>query len=244
MLPADAPLRARLGIAPGRLLESLRGDPDLAALLDRLRGADAEAFASVAPGLVVSLALARGANIGEAMDYGLDWRRKSPFDTVQLVALAGVIDRSRLMKAFDQIAKALPQLGARAERRGDDFQVTYAAGKGARFGIREIDGKAVAYLMGGPLRPDELRRTPRSSNPEAAALYENAGAALRVDFGKLASALRELPQSAYGSGPQSYVARSLVGQVIEPLRTVRLGVAAEAFPDRFGGSIDVELVAP
>ncbi|TMA86947.1 MAG: hypothetical protein E6J65_12065 [Deltaproteobacteria bacterium] len=244
LLPADAPLRARLGIAPGRLLESLRGDPDLAALLDRLRGADAEAFASVAPGLVVSLALARGANIGEAMDYGLDWRRKSPFDTVQLVALAGVIDRSRLMKAFDQIAKALPQLGARAERRGDDFQVTYAAGKGARFGIREIDGKAVAYLMGGPLRPDELRRTPRSSNPEAAALYENAGAALRVDFGKLASALRELPQSAYGSGPQSYVARSLVGQVIEPLRTVRLGVAAEAFPDRFGGSIDVELVAP
>ena len=244
LLPADAPLRARLGIAPGRLLESLRGDPDLAALLDRLGGADAEAFASVAPGLVVSLALARGANIGEAMDYGLDWRRKSPFDTVQLVALAAVIDRTRLMKAFDRIAKALPQLGARAERRGDDFQVTYAAGKGARFGIREIDGKAVAYLMGGPLRPDELRRTPRSSNPEAAALYENAGAALRVDFGKLASALHELPQSAYGSGPQSYVARSLVSQVIEPLRTVRLGVAAEAFPDRVGGSIDVELVAP
>ncbi|HMC34294.1 MAG TPA: hypothetical protein VKH65_07800, partial [Myxococcales bacterium] len=244
LLPADAPLRARLGIAPGRLLESVRGDPDLAALLDRLGGADAEAFASVAPGLVVSLALARGANIGEAMDYGLDWRRKSPFDTVQLVALAAVIDRTRLMKAFDRIAKALPQLGARAERRGDDFQVTYAAGKGARFGIREIDGKAVAYLMGGPLRPDELRRTPRSSNPEAAALYENAGAALRVDFGKLASALHELPQSAYGSGPQSYVARSLVSQVIEPLRTVRLGVAAEAFPDRVGGSIDVELVAP
>ena len=244
LLPADAPLRARLGVAPGRLLESIRGDPDLGALLDRLRGADAEAFASVAPGMAVSLALARGANIGAAMDYGFDWRRKSPFDTVQLVALADVIDRQRLMKAFDQIAKALPQLGARAERRGDDFQVTYAAGKGARFGVREIDGKPVAYLMGGPLRPEELRRTPRSTNPEAAALYQNAGASLRVDFGKLASALRELPEGAYGSGPQSYVARSLVGQVIEPLRTVRLSVAAEAFADRVGGSIDVELVAP
>jgi hypothetical protein len=244
LLPADAPLRARLGVAPGRLLESMRGDPDLAALLDRLRGADAEAFASVAPGVAVSLALARGANIGAAMDYGFDWRRKSPFDTVQLVALAEVIDRERLMKAFGQIAKALPQLGARAERRGDDFQVTYAAGKGARFGVREIDGKAVAYLMGGPLRPEDLRRTPRSTNPEAAALYENAGAALRADFGKLASALRELPEGAYGSGPQSYVARSLVSQVIEPLRTVRLSVTAEAFADRVGGSIDVELVAP
>jgi hypothetical protein len=244
MLPADAPLRARLGIAPGRLLDSVRGAPDLAALLDRLRGADAEAFASVAPGVVISLALARGANIGQAMDYGLDWRRKSPFDTVQLVALADVVDRNRLMKAFEQIAKALPQLGARAERKGDDFQVTYAAGKGARFGVREIDGKTVAYLMGGPLRPEELSRTPRSTNPEAAALYEDAGAALRVDFGKLAVALRELPTSAYGSGPQSYVARSLVSQVIDPLRTVRLSVAAEAFPDRVGGSVDVELVAP
>ena len=43
---------------------------------------------------------------------------------------------------------------------------------------------------------------------------------------------------------QSYVARSLVGQVIEPLRTVRLTLGAEAFPDRIGGTIDVELVAP
>jgi hypothetical protein len=53
-----------------------------------------------------------------------------------------------------------------------------------------------------------------------------------------------MPQSAYGSGPQSYVARSLVGQVIEPLRTVRLTVATEAFGDGVGGSLDVELVAP
>ena len=97
---------------------------------------------------------------------------------------------------------------------------------------------------GGPLRPDELRRTPRSSNPEAAALYENGGAAVRIDFGKLASALRALPDSTYGSGPQSYVARSVVSQVIEPLRTVRVLLAAEAFPERIGGSLDVELVAP
>jgi hypothetical protein len=244
LLPADAPVRARLGVAPARLLEILRGDPDLAALLDRLQGADAEAFASLVPGVAASLGIADGANIAEAMDYGLDWRRKSPFDTVQLVALAEVSDRPRLLRAFARIAKALPELGARVERKGDDFQVTYAAGKGARFGVREIDGKAIAYLLGGPLRPDELRRTPRSGNPEAAALYANGGAAVRVDFGKLASAVRALPDSTYGSGPQSYVARSIVGQVIEPLRTVRVSLAAEAFSDRLGGSIDVELVAP
>jgi hypothetical protein len=244
LLPADAALRARLGIAPARLLESVRGNPEVAALLDRLRGADAEVFAALAPGVAVSLGLARGANIGEAIDYGFDFRRKSPFDTVQLVALAHVSDRPRLTKAFQQIANLLPQLGARAARTGDDFQATYAAGRGARFGVREIEGKPVAYLMGGPLRPDELRGTPRPANLEAAVLYENGGAALRLDFGQLAAALRELPQNAYGSGPQSYVARSLVGQVIEPLRTVRLTLAAEAFPDRLGGSVDMELVSP
>ncbi|HYY51510.1 MAG TPA: hypothetical protein VE755_01500 [Myxococcales bacterium] len=244
LLPADAPLRARLGVAPARLLDSLRGNPDLAAVLDRLHGADAEVFASLATGVAASLGIARGVNVGEAIDYGFDWRRKSPFDTVQLVALAEVTDRPRLIKAFGQIAKALPGLGARVQRTGDDFQATYAAGKGARFGVREIDGKPIAYLLGGPLRPDELRRTPRAANPEAAALYENGGAAVWVDFGKLASALRALPETAYGSGPQAYVARSIVGQVIEPLRTVRLSMAAESFPDRLGGSLDVELVAP
>ena len=244
LLPANAPLRARLGIAPTRLLESVRSFPEIAALLDRLHGADAEVFAALAPGAAVSLGVARDARIGEAVDYGLDWRRKSPFDTVQLVALAQVSDRPRLQKAFDQIARLLPELGARVERSGEDFQVTYAAGRGARFGLREIERKPVAYLLGGPLRPEDLRRTPRPANPDTALLYEDAGAALRVDFGKLAASMRELPPAAYGSGPQSYVARSLVGQVIEPLRTVRLTLAAEALPDRMGGVIDVELVAP
>jgi len=244
LLPADAPVRGRLGVAPARLLESLRADARLAPVLQQLGGADAEAFASVAPGVALSLSLARGADLGPAVDYGLDWRRKSPFDTVQLVALALVSDRPRLVRALDQVAKALPQLGARVERTGDDFQVTYSGGRGARFGIRELEGKPIAYLMGGPLRPDELRRVPRSGNPEAAALYQDGGAALRIDFGKLAAALRELPQAAYGSGPQAYVSRSFVGQVIEPLRTVRVTVAAEAFPDRLGASLDVELVRP
>lgn len=244
LLPPEAPVRGRLGIAPARLLESLRGNPELGPLLARLHGADAEAFASVAPGVAVALMLAKGANLGQAVDYGFDWRVRSPFETVQLVALAEVRDRQRLLRALEQVGKELPALGARVGRSGDDFQVSYPAGKGARFGVREIEGKPIAYLMGGPLRPDELRRTPRAAELPSAVLYADAGAALRVDFGKLAASLRALPQDAYGSGPQAYVSRSFVSQVIEPLRTVRLMLSAEAFPDRLGATLDVELSAP
>jgi hypothetical protein len=130
------------------------------------------------------------------------------------------------------------------ERQGDDFQISYAAGRGARFGVREIDGKPIAYVLGGPLRPDELRSAARSKDPEAAPLYQDGGAAVRVDFGRLAASLRELPESTYGTGPQAYVARSLVSQVIEPLRTLRLSIAAEAFADRLGASVDLQLVPP
>jgi hypothetical protein len=203
-----------------------------------------EAFSALRPGAAVSLSLARDANIGAALDYGFDWRRKSPFDTVQLVALAQVADRPRLLRALEQIAKDLPALGARVARQGDDFQISYAAGRGARFGVREIEGKTIAYVLGGPLRPDELRLQPRGNDPEAAALYQESGAAARIDFGRLAASLHALPDSTYGSGPQAYVARSVVSQVVEPLRTLRVSIAAEAFADRLGASLDVQLVPP
>lgn len=242
LLP-DAPLRARLGVAPAQLLALLRGDPRLAPLIDRLHGLD-EVFASLAPGAALSVGLAKNASIAQAVDYGLDWRRKSPFDTVQLVALAGVADRARLAKALDGIAKQLPALGARAARSGDDFQITYAGGKGARFGVREIEGKLVAYLLGGEVAPQDLHRTPKAANPEGAALSEDAGAAARADFGKLAAQVHALPESTYGTGPQSYVTRSVVAQVIDPLRPLRLMVAVQAQPDSLGASLDVEIAAP
>jgi hypothetical protein len=246
LLPGNAPLRARLGVAPGRLLDLARAQPAVAALLERVKGLDLEKdlFGALQPGVVLSLGLTKAPHLGQAVDYGFDWRRKSPFDTVQLVALAQVADKARLLRAMEALARTLPELGAKAARAGDDFDVTYSGGKGARFGVRAIEGGEIAYLMGGPLRPEELQRTPRGTNPEAAALYDDQGAAARVDFGKLSDALRVLPEGAYGTGPQSYVARSLVGQVIEPLRPVRITVAAQAHPESLEASIDLEIVAP
>jgi hypothetical protein len=237
LLPSDAPVKARLGLSPQELLSAARKDPDLAALLDQLHGADAEALASVAPGVVLSLGVEKTANIGAMVDSGLDFRRRSPFDTVQLVALAQATDAPRLLKALASIAGALPSLGARVERSGDDFQVTYPAGRGPRFGVRQIDGKPVAYLLGGSLKPEDLKRGARGAD----ALWQDPGASVQADFGKLAAAVAALPESAYGSGPQSYVARSLVSQVVEPLRPLRLKLDAQASPDRLGAVLDLEI---
>ncbi|HUJ27291.1 MAG TPA: hypothetical protein VLW85_14805 [Myxococcales bacterium] len=243
LLPPDAPVKMRLGLSPEELLKQARQDAGLAALLDKLGGADAQALASVAPGVAISLGVLPTANIGAAIDNGFDVRKRSPFETVQLVALAQVTDRPRLVKALADIAGKLPQFGARAVRSGDDFRVTYPAGAGPRFGVRDdiqAGGKPVAYLLGGSLKPEDLKPGPRGSD----ALWQDEGASVHADLSRLAAQVAALPETAYGSGPQSYVARSLVSQVIEPLKVLKLKLAAQAYADHFGGTLSVEIAPP
>ncbi|MCA1826639.1 MAG: hypothetical protein ABR567_08170 [Myxococcales bacterium] len=231
LLPGDAPLRMRLGIAPQKLIELI---PD-----DRIRGLiPKDAFDGVKPGFAISIALAQNARLAQALDYGLDWRRKSPFDTIQLVALAEVADEKKVLASMEQIARSLPRIGARAERKGNEFATFYPAGKGPRFGVRG----GLAYVFGGEV--GDLHKTPKAANPEAAALYEDQGLALRADFGKLAAAVHALPEATYGTGPQSYVTRSVVAQVIDPLTPLRVTLDAQAQPDFFGASLDVEIAGP
>jgi hypothetical protein len=240
LLPASAAVKARLGVAAPQLLSVLQKVPQLAPLLEKADLADL--FASLAPGASLSLGVEKTANLAQLIDYGLDWRRKSPFDTVQLVALAQVADANRFSKALDALALRLPSLGAQVVRAGDDFQITYAGGQGARFGQREIEGKRVAYVIGGTLKPEELKSGAADKDPEAAALTQEPGAAARADFGKLYDGIHALPLETFGSGPQSYVARSLVGQVVDPLRPLRLSLGVMANPGSLDASLDLELL--
>jgi hypothetical protein len=147
------------------------------------------------------------------------------------------------VRALDALVPKLPALGAQVTRNGADFQITYAGGKGARFGLREVEGKKVAYVIGGSLQPEDLKRNPADKDPEAAALSQDPGAAARADFGKLYDAVHALPQEAFGSGPQAFVTRSLVGQVVDPLRPLRVSLGVIANPASLDASLDLELLS-
>ncbi|HEY2030230.1 MAG TPA: hypothetical protein VGH20_13580 [Myxococcales bacterium] len=241
LLPQDAPVRARLGVSAPQLLSLVQRVPQVAEILAKID--PTELFASLAPGAALSLGVEKTASLAHLVDYGLDIRKQSPFQTVQLVALAQVADEERFNRALGKLIEELPSVGAKVTRTEGDFQITYSGGKGARFGVREIEGKKVAYVIGGSLDPKDLKRGAPDKNPEAAALIEDPGAAGRADFGKLYDAIHALPSDTYGSGPQSYVTRSLVGQVVDPLRPLRVSIGVLAHPDSIGATLDVEIAA-
>jgi hypothetical protein len=236
-LPRDAPVVVRLGLQPADALREAKQIPELAELLARV-GDDVsnDVAASLLPGTAFSIDLRPGANLGALVDFGfLDWHKRSPLETFQLVALAPVADRSRLERALERTAKALASVGAQATRAAGGWQVRYPAGEGPRFGIRDLGGKPVAYLVGGGIAPEQLGPTVE----RAPVLEQDQGASLLIDLGKLAARVRALPESAYGSGPQAYVARSLISQVVEPLAPLRVSAAAIPRDEGVRAEIDV-----
>jgi hypothetical protein len=238
-LPADAAVVARVGSQPVDVLRDLRRIPELAQLSARL-GEDVsnEIAAALLPGGALSVDLAPRANLAALVDLGLaDWRRRSPFDTFQIVMLAPVGDRPRLERALDKAGRALSRLGTLATRNGTGWQVHFAGGEGPRFGIRELDGRPVAFLVGGGITPEQLAAGPQ----RPAIVQQDAGASLQIDFARLAAHVRALPESSYGSGPQAYVARSVVSQVVDPLGPIRVTVAAVPQDDGLRGEIDLAI---
>jgi hypothetical protein len=247
LLPADAPVRMRLGLQPSEVLQQARRVPEIAQAMDALAAGGVDPLRDIAPalapGAAIAFAVSPSANLGRIIDYGiLDWRARSPFESLQLLAVAPVADEARLSRALESLAKALPKAGAQVQRTSDGWQVRYAGGEGPRFGLATVAGQKVAWLAGGFGGRDLSAILASARDPSVPpVLGQDPGAAVRVDLAALAARVRSLPDSTYGTGPQAYVARSVVGQILEPLSALR--VTASAIPTDRGlrAEIDVAL---
>ncbi len=249
---ALAPLASRVPLLRDALVQ-LRGEfSKHGADLDR------DLFAALSPGVAFALDLAPRANLGRALDPALlDLRTRSPFDIVRLYATAGARDPVAAARGFAALAQALPSLGATAMRTAekkpvqggllDEWASHYAGGEGVRFGVfvpgRDLCGpsaaartQALVYAIGGAGSLEDVLAAhldcARVANGEPAVSSTPAPLQLRLDLGALADAINKLPDSAYGTGPQVFVARSLVSQVIVPLQ--RLRASAQARPGERG----------
>jgi hypothetical protein len=247
LLPADAPVRMRLGLQPSEVLRQARRVPEIAQAMDALAAGGIDPLRDIAPalapGAAIAIALSPTAKLSAVVDYGiLDWRTRSPFESLQLVALAPVADEARLSRALQSLAKALPKAGAEVQRTSDGWQVRYAGGEGPRFGLATVAGQKVAWLAGGFGSRDLGAILAAARDPSLPpVLAQDPGAAVRIDLGALAARVRSLPDSTYGTGPQAYVARSVVGQIIEPLSAVRVTVSAIPTDRGLRADIDVAL---
>src|SRR5207248_2135859 len=150
---AAAARRAEESLLPGERLRAARedvGPQDLTVLATEgtlgFRGAAARALPGTLPGeTAIGLTGTSGgvaAKLGAVVDYGLlDWRTRSPFESLQLLALAPVADEARLSRALESLAKALPKAGGEVRRTSDGWQVRYAGGEGPRFGLATVAGR-------------------------------------------------------------------------------------------------------
>jgi hypothetical protein len=246
LLPKDAPVQIRLGIAPSRLPAQLERVPRLRDLLGQLRRAlaernvdlDRDLFGALQPGAVAALSLSPRADLSRAVDAGAFDLSRGPFDLVQLAAFARPSDEVRLHAALEAVAAVLPRFGpvtAQATPGASEWQVKYPSGEGARFGIRSVDGAPLAYLAGGTTLDEALAKR------GAAGAAGGGAAAAQVDLGGLAAAVSAMPSSAYGKGPQSYVARSIVSQLIEPLRPFVVRATLAASPQGVLADVSVDI---
>ncbi len=253
-LPSGAPLYLRTGLD----LAKLTGHADawylpvVGALLGRLRTLTTEggfdfdaALSNVQPGAVMSLALQSDAPIADCLDANFDPARTNLFRAVRLAGLMRVKDPTRVEKLLAQAETLLPRIGSRAVKstvRGVSVTtVHYALGDGLSWS-QKGDLLAVA---GGGVDPAQLLESAagptRATFPAASAtaLFGTAGVALSLDFPAFAHAVSALPSSAYGSGPTSFMMRSTIGVVIQPLATWRAALALAPAPG--GLALDLAL---
>jgi hypothetical protein len=251
--PAAAPPELAGRLPPeAALLLRWAGDPTAAArqldpwmpagLRSALAGAQVDLAGAIAPALgpggVASLSLAPTFTVAEFSSPRFDPRRTDPFELVLLDAVVPVRDPAPLRALLARLQKAGPRLALKVVPRGgaDASAWTVSWGK-ARLGVALAGDRLLVAGNADRLPALEARAAAGGgwaggTAPARGALASGlAGAVLDVEH--LAASVEALPESAYGTGPNAVVMRSLVNRYLEPAHalaslSLRLGLAPGA----------------
>lgn len=201
-LPRDAFLVTRFNGDPAKLhpwVKQLFG-PYLARAFDQGNfDVKSEVLEQLKPGAVVSLSLSEKPPMGSGMP-ALDIRQTNPFSFAHLSGVAQVKSPEVIVPTFEKLIAVAPKFGAQMElRTRDDGQqailTTYSAGEGVHFAP-----KGDRLFFASPVqRLDALVKSDGKAGSPVAGLTDDA-ASLVVDLRKLATSVRELPDSAWGLG--------------------------------------------
>ena len=248
-MPADAALVLRWAGDPAAARRLLPWLPPDAARALAAAGVDPErdVFPSLGPGAALALSLAPTFTVAEFASPRFDVRRTDPFRVVRLEAVLPVRDAARLRAILARLQKAAARTGVKVAPRGPpgapaSWTLSWGAATlglslagdrllvaGGAERLRALEARAVAG--GGYAAP-----TP----PARAALAGGLGGAV-LDVGHLVRSVAALPEEAYGTGPNAFVMRSLVGRYLEPAESLAT-VSARLDLSPGAAVVDLEVV--
>ncbi|HYH97248.1 DUF3352 domain-containing protein [Hyalangium sp.] len=164
-----------------------------------------EVLDNLKSGLSLGVALAPTAQFGSGIPE-LDIRRTSPFQYVQLMAVAEAKDAAKAQATLEKIPGIAGNFGAQVkpeEVNGKRVYLTsYRAGEGAHFA--EVGGKLV---LAAPRSRLEAALTSLAGKPGESPVAQDLRDALKdpvffvvLDLRKLADSVRNLPSEAWGVG--------------------------------------------
>jgi hypothetical protein len=248
-LPEDAVLVLRWAGDPAAARRLLPWLPPDAARSLAAAGVDVERdlLPALGPGAALSLSLAPTFTVAEFSSPRFDVRRTDPFRVVRLEASLPVRDAARLRAVLGRLQKAAPRTGVKVAPRGPGgaptgWTLTWGT---ASLGLSLAGDRLLAAGGADRLQGLEARAASGAgyappTPPAREALGGGLGGAV-LDVGHLVLGVAALPEEAYGTGPNAFVMRSLVGRYLEPAQSLatvsaRLDLAPGA------AVVDVEVV--
>lgn len=191
----------------------------------------AEVLDNLQSGISLGVALAPTAQLGAGVP-SLDIRRTSPFQYLQLMAVAQAKDAAKAQATLEKIPPIAGNFGAQVKPEDINgkrvYLTSYRAGEGAHFA--EVDGKLV---LAAPRARLEAALTSVAGKPGESVLAQDLRDAVKdsvlfvvMDLRKLADAVRNLPSEAWGIGGFAIRATALRWlEATDDLRAVTFSVS-------------------